>query len=98
MNENAVFRRLPKRAVFCFAPSCNAPEQPQDILMVFDGESRVVPIHPAARNPSDAEALYGPINARLDIAAQQRSRMTAQSLQARCARSGATLHQGHDHA
>ena len=98
MNENAMFRRLPKRAVFCFAPICNAPEQPQDILMVFDGEPRVVPTHPSARNPADAEALCDPPNARLDIAAQQRSRMTAQSLWARCARSGATLHQGHDNA
>ena len=98
MNDKSMFRRLPKRAVFCFAPICNAPEQPQDILMVFDGASRVVPTHPAARNPADAEASCNLLNAPLDIAAQQSSRMTAQSLQARCARSGATLHQGHDNA
>ena len=98
MNDKSMFSRLLKRVVFCFAPMCNAPEQPQDIRMVFDGGSRVVPIHPAARNPADAEASCDPLNAPPDIAAQQRSRMTAQSLQARCARSGATLHQGHDNA
>ena len=98
MNANAMFSRLPRRIVFCFAPSCNAPERPQDIRTVFDGESRLVPTHPAARNRADAEASCGLLNAPLDIAAQQRSPMTAHSLQARYARSGATLHQGHDNA
>ena len=92
MNAKAMFSRLPKRIVFCFAPSYSAPEQPQDIRMVFDGESSVVPTHLAARNLADAATLCDLLNAPLDITAQQRSRMTAQSLRARCARSGATLH------
>lgn len=93
MNAKAMFSHLPKRIVFCFAPSFNAPEQPQDIRMVFDGESSVVSTDLAARNLADAEALCDLLNAPLDITAEQRSRMTVQSFQARCAQSGATLHQ-----
>ena len=72
MNAKALFSGLPKRIVFCFAPSYNAPEQPQAIRMVFGGEPGL-----AARNLADAETLSELLNAPPGITAKLRLRTTA---------------------
>ena len=77
MNAKALFSRLPKRIVFCFAPSDNAPEQPQDIRMVFGGEPGLVPTGFAARNLADEETLRKLLNAPSGITEERRPGKTA---------------------
>ena len=72
MNAKALFSRLPRRIVFCFAPSDNAPEHPQDIRMVFGGEPGFVPTGFAARNLADEEMLCELLNALPGITAERR--------------------------
>ena len=88
----AMFTRIPERIVYCFAPSYHAPERPQEIRMVFAGESGFVPTSLGARNLAQAEALCDRLNAPLGISHEQRRRMLARSLATVSGDAGRVLH------
>ena len=92
LSMRAMFSHLPLALTFCFSPSYAPQDRPQEIVVVFEGHSGVVPTALCAPNLTDAEALCTLLNASLGIGEEQRLHMIARSLKPSAPSARADVH------